>query len=186
MSAQRLRPRFELIAKDIDVRPAMIELDTRGAPRSMPLSHFGPNPDGLRIINLLEWDDWHGRLGERRYEALDALLVKALEIIGLEPFRARVRIIPPYSKIEPHRDNLKPSLSRHHLVLLNSAVMTIGGTSKVCAPGELWRVDLRNRLHSVDNSTRSYRIILLIDCWNPGMPREGVEFDTARAANGRF
>jgi hypothetical protein len=148
---------FHKLADGFDVAPALEEIERLGVPEA--LGDLGPNPEGLRILTNHE-------IWRVARPALHALLVRAAAKLGGAPvWKAKLRIIPPHSRIKPHRDNLSPYEIRHHLALQcdDGAVFTVARERCRFRPGELWRVDLANHLHSVDNASDLERIVLMID-----------------------
>jgi hypothetical protein len=108
---------------------------------------------------------------------LQALFERASEVmrgrVGMVA-SARVRVLPPHSRIKPHKDHLDklPGLRRYQLAMQcdDQAVFTIrtGATAAercTFCPGELWHVDLRNRTHFVVNNSDLPRVVMIIECF---------------------
>lgn len=148
---------FQKLAEGFDVAPALAEIRRLGVP--LALGKLGPNPEGLRVLaNHPAWPIAR--------PALNALLLQAADRLGGAPvWKAKLRIIPPQSKIKPHRDNLSPVEVRHHLAIQcdEGAVFTVAGEQCRFRPGELWRVNIANHPHRVDNRSDLERIVLMID-----------------------
>jgi hypothetical protein len=155
---------FTLIAKDLDVRPALAELAMQ------PDDHWlHATGDASRFIPLL------GGGGERIFEAelpevwrlIDAVLVSAAGRQGDRGILsyARVGVMPPGSGLPPHLDGIDGRLERRYQVALQSQAgvcLTVGGEARTPQPGEAWWIDA-SRTHSVTNGSSADRITILFD-----------------------
>ena len=159
---------FTKATEGFEVMPCLNELERLGV--NLATGDLGPNPEGMRILaNHENWQD--GGYTETR-KLLDAALAA---LGGAYAFRARVRIMPPHSRLKPHRDQFSDLEHRYHLALQvdDRMSMTIEGATfsnrrrQIYRVGELWRVDIGGRRrHWVDNESHQPRIVMLIDVAN--------------------
>ena len=155
---------FTLIAKGLDVRPALAELARQ--PDYFWL-HLGA--DASRFIPLL------GGPGARLFEPelpevwrlVDVVLIGAANNHGDRGSLcyARVGLMPPGCGLAPHFDGVDGVVERRYQVALQSqagVLLTVGDETRTPQPGEAWWIDA-SRNHSVTNGSAADRITILFD-----------------------
>ena len=153
-----------LIAKELDVAPALAELARR--PDYCWIDLAG---DGLRFIQLLGGD------GQRLVRCELSSVWRLIEVVKCRAARdqddrgtichARVGLMPPGSSLPPHFDGIDGIRRRRYQIALRSEPgvrLTVGDETKTPNPGEAWWIDA-SRTHSVVNGSPSDRITILFD-----------------------
>jgi|GEM_PF-2504110 len=156
MSANLVR-----IKDDLDVAPALAQLDTCGE-CWIELS------DGVRQINLLDHDS--GRMFETELGAvwtlIDAVVDAAAQIGGGRRLaHARVGLMRTGESLPPHFDGIDGVRQRRFQIPLVSeegVAFTIGGETRRFLPGEAWQIDA-SVTHCVVNASLADRITILFD-----------------------
>ncbi|WP_267351298.1 aspartyl/asparaginyl beta-hydroxylase domain-containing protein [Sphingomonas sp. GM_Shp_2] len=162
---------FKKIATGLDVQPALAEIAAKGSHlwsmatgQSLENAIRGyrgnANPEGTRIVH---WEDF------AIYPAVNALFKEAVSQLPKSNMieRARVRILPPQSKMKAHRDSLKPNARRYQVCLQAGPEAFFQIKNEKCRfnPGELWFCNILDRLHFVDNPSDIARAVLVIDAF---------------------
>jgi len=156
--------RFILIARDLDVTRALVELARQ------PEHHWiDLRGDGLRYIPLL------GGAGEPLFRSELPSVWDLIETVQGraacdqgdqgEICHARVGLMPPGGGLPPHFDGIDGRQHRRYQIALRSESgvrLTVGDETRTPRPGEAWWIDA-SRTHSVVNASPSDRITILFD-----------------------
>ena len=152
---------FHKAGSGFDVAPAVEELERLGITEL---------DEGVGAVVLYQHPGLPGGPSVRnpRYEAAHALLADAVAALGYPTvFAATLRVLPPHGKIPKHRDGLTANTGRrrYHLALQADEQSWFVIRDERCCfrSGELWRVDLLDRPHSVTNNSPRPRVMLMVD-----------------------
>ncbi len=173
---------FTRIAEGLNVAAALAEVLAQGGKPYRPdaaeqarraLQGMGEaNPAGTLIV---------GSRSFSLYPAVQRLLFRAAGRLGPQEavWKARVKILPPRASMLPHRDDLPPAERRYQIAIQcdDHAYFDIDGERCSFRPGEMWHVDLADRLHYVHNGSEKPRIVLIFDTLPPAL----AEAATAKA-----
>jgi hypothetical protein len=158
-------PNFNLIAKGLDVAPALAEL--AALPDLYWVASHGDNAD--QLVTLLG-PDGRQRLRDRLSAVWD--LVEQVHAIAARDFGdvgaldyVRVGKLPPGHRVAPHADGHDGISYRRYQIVLASgpgAELVLDGESRTLRTGEAWQID-SSKIHSVVNHDPVPRIIILFD-----------------------
>jgi len=168
---------FTKVADGIDIRRGLTEVAMQG---SRLVVTDPPNPLGYEVgskeyhwterARVAHADGTRTVGGEEfpQYPAVQALLRECLEAVGIREacFAARVRLMPPRTRMKPHRDIFDPCQRRYMLAMMMAPQAFFAIKDERCRmkPGELWEVRIANHSHYFSNLRSSdWRVALIFD-----------------------